>query len=596
MEPAVSAIPALTDAAGNTFFVQQLRQSADEAPLDPSSPFGECGQSASTLIPCANVGVFSYNQQGTLRFATILAGRAVEKASYFALAPDGSLIVAGATSSDDFPVPPNAAQPRLGGPATIPQTSPYDSEGGDLFVSKLDSSTGSLQASTYLDGPERDLPNLFETSADGSVTILPRFEGPHSGGLPTTSGALFETCAAPCISGYAARLESSLSRLVYGTYLPGKPARAQLAPDGILHFVGTQDARFVATSDAVQREAAGGVDGIYGRLDPSGKKLLYATYLGTPIVDNILFLTLMPDSGAWVQLSSFVQCCSNIDNRLVRFDATGKIIVDQKVVWVGDIFADKQGTLHIINDANVTPYPDAPILGNCGLAYLKWNARGEQIYATYLPVIRCKFAGVSPRGNPIIQLRDQLAELIEGTPTEPFLGCLVDAAQFGTYNAASPGGLVTLFGSKLGPQKGISFQLENGRLPLQLAGTRATLNGTPLPLLYVSEGQINAIIPNTAATDRPAVVRVEVEGKTASQVSIDYLVAASIGVFQDPRSNGTRALAINEDGTLNSSQNPARAGQRIVLYASGGGQTNPPSVAGEVTLLELRPLATPTTA
>jgi uncharacterized protein (TIGR03437 family) len=51
------------------------------------------------------------------------------------------------------------------------------------------------------------------------------------------------------------------------------------------------------------------------------------------------------------------------------------------------------------------------------------------------------------------------------------------------------------------------------------------------------------------------------------------------------------AAALNQDGTLNSPQNPAQPGSTVMLFGTGGGQTVPPSVAGEITPLALRPLA-----
>ncbi len=54
--------------------------------------------------------------------------------------------------------------------------------------------------------------------------------------------------------------------------------------------------------------------------------------------------------------------------------------------------------------------------------------------------------------------------------------------------------------------------------------------------------------------------------------------------------NGS-AAALNQDGTLNSQQNPAKPGSTIALFGTGGWQTVPPSVAGAVTPLGLFPLA-----
>jgi uncharacterized protein (TIGR03437 family) len=49
---------------------------------------------------------------------------------------------------------------------------------------------------------------------------------------------------------------------------------------------------------------------------------------------------------------------------------------------------------------------------------------------------------------------------------------------------------------------------------------------------------------------------------------------------------------LNQDRTVNSPQNPAKAGSTVMLFGTGGGQTNPPSVEGEITPLGLWPLIT----
>jgi uncharacterized protein (TIGR03437 family) len=66
------------------------------------------------------------------------------------------------------------------------------------------------------------------------------------------------------------------------------------------------------------------------------------------------------------------------------------------------------------------------------------------------------------------------------------------------------------------------------------------------------------------------------------------IVPANATLFQV---NGV-AAALNQDYTVNSPQNPAQLGSTVMLFGTGGGQTSPPSVAGEVTPLELRPLVT----
>ncbi len=63
-------------------------------------------------------------------------------------------------------------------------------------------------------------------------------------------------------------------------------------------------------------------------------------------------------------------------------------------------------------------------------------------------------------------------------------------------------------------------------------------------------------------------------------------MAGDITVFQV---NGA-AVALNQDYTVNSPQNPAQPGSTVMLFGTGGGQTSPPSAAGEVTPLGLFPL------
>jgi uncharacterized protein (TIGR03437 family) len=64
------------------------------------------------------------------------------------------------------------------------------------------------------------------------------------------------------------------------------------------------------------------------------------------------------------------------------------------------------------------------------------------------------------------------------------------------------------------------------------------------------------------------------------------VIPASITLFQV---NGA-AAALNQDGMVNSPQNPAQLGSTVMLFGTGGGQTNPPNVEGEITPLDLRPL------
>ena len=149
-----------------------------------------------------------------------------------------------------------------------------------------------------------------------------------------------------------------------------------------------------------------------------------------------------------------------------------------------------------------------------------------------------------------------------------------------------PGAIVTIFGSGLGPSQGVGFQLVNGQVPTSLGGTQVLVNGEPAPILYSSYWQLNVILPYSLAVRTMPTIQVVSNGTAANQMSASVL-KQGISLFQVNNS----AAALNEDGTVNSPQNPAKPGSIVVLFGTGGGETVPPSVAGEVTPLALRPLA-----
>ena len=74
-----------------------------------------------------------------------------------------------------------------------------------------------------------------------------------------------------------------------------------------------------------------------------------------------------------------------------------------------------------------------------------------------------------------------------------------DTAPFVFPGSISPGAIVALFGSALGPSQGVGFQLVNGQVPTSLGGTQVLVNGEPTPILYSVSGQLNVILPYSLA-------------------------------------------------------------------------------------------------
>jgi hypothetical protein len=92
-----------------------------------------------------------------MSFATFLGGAASDVGTGVAVAPDGSVVVAGHTTSHDFPVR-NAQQPSLAGSK-------------DGFVARLDSSGAVLVHATFLGGLEADAVHALALDSGGSAYV-----------------------------------------------------------------------------------------------------------------------------------------------------------------------------------------------------------------------------------------------------------------------------------------------------------------------------------------------------------------------------------------------------------------------------------------
>jgi uncharacterized protein (TIGR03437 family) len=122
----------------------------------------------------------------------------------------------------------------------------------------------------------------------------------------------------------------------------------------------------------------------------------------------------------------------------------------------------------------------------------------------------------------------------------------------------------------------------NGQIPTSLAGVRILFDGEPAPLVYVSGQQSSAIVPNDVAGKSNVRVQVEYNGVQSSAVAVPVF-DSRLGVFSFGPGGTGQAAVINEDGTVNSSFNPAAPGSNISIYATGGGLAKPADVDNQIT-------------
>jgi uncharacterized protein (TIGR03437 family) len=163
------------------------------------------------------------------------------------------------------------------------------------------------------------------------------------------------------------------------------------------------------------------------------------------------------------------------------------------------------------------------------------------------------------------------------------LACLGNGASYETGSIA-PGEIVTLVGSGLGPQQGVQNQATlESPYPTQTAGVAVTFDGTPAPLLWVQDSQINVVAPWSLTPGQTTQVCVSYSDVKTNCLTWPVAQTAP-GVFTV---DGFYAAALNQDGTLNSADNPAAPGSIVSVFATGLGPITPPQADGTLVGLPL---------
>jgi uncharacterized protein (TIGR03437 family) len=182
------------------------------------------------------------------------------------------------------------------------------------------------------------------------------------------------------------------------------------------------------------------------------------------------------------------------------------------------------------------------------------------------------------------------------TTPQPFI---ISNAASGIGSQLSPGEIITIKGSGLGPGNPVSFTVTPvNTLPNPiLAGVQVTFSGYSGTLLYVSSTQINVIVPYEIAGAVSTGIIVTYQSAPSAPI-IQPVGAASLGLFTNNQAGSGQVAALNPGSSCpaapcyNTAATPALQGSYVSVYGTGGGQTNPPSSDGEVSpLASLLPLA-----
>jgi uncharacterized protein (TIGR03437 family) len=426
-------------------------------------------------------------------YAIILGGSGSDAADAIAADADGTVVLAGHTTSPDFPVSEWAVQPNLVGVQNI-------------FVAKI-AASGLVVAATYLGGSGKDRPSAVGADAAGNLFVAGQTS---SLDFPTTEGSLAPVAAVP----------------MWNT-TPGGFV-AQITPDG--SALGWSS--YVMSMDwGVQKGVA------QMAVSASGETYIAGlTGSGFPTTPSAPLVCMNNASADQYLVNAFL---AHLDNRGALLDAT---------------YAGEKGIGGV----------GGPSLADDGSVLLPWL--GGASFAGRLARIR--FGG---GGSAAACLSP---------------GALNGATRFGGGDfavAIAPGEIVTLNGFEIGPDAGVSYQADaQGAPPTELAGVQVLFDGQPAPVLYVQSRQINAAAP------------VELRGQTQTTITVVYnqVAVGSIqatvtengvpGIFRLQPDVSPQAIAVNPDGTMNGPSNPADRRSTVSLLGTGFGPIDPPCATGRL--------------
>ena len=148
---------------------------------------------------------------------------------------------------------------------------------------------------------------------------------------------------------------------------------------------------------------------------------------------------------------------------------------------------------------------------------------------------------------------------------------------FTFLDGESPGGLIVIRGMNLASG---SITAGGGPFPTMLGATVVLMNGTPIPLLYVSPTQINAQIPVESLV---SLASIQVVNGTEVSNRVQFPVrSAAPGIPYYVLNGANRAAAQNGDGSSNSQANPAAAGSLMTIFFTGVGPVTNPVATGMI--------------
>jgi uncharacterized protein (TIGR03437 family) len=565
------------DNAGNAYIAGTTMST--DFPLTP----GGALTSPSTGFNDPRPFLVRLDSNGLITLSTIFGGQG--GASAVAIAADGSILISGVSYQKGFPSTPGAY--------SVPDSTdrPYLVKLDPATPKILFSATGIGGTSIALDTAG----NIFVSGLTGFPTDYPTTPGAYQ-----TQFQFNSVCELPCQlvfpgpNQYVTKIDPTGSKLIYSTGLNPPHGDGLIYPNGDPNAIDITNADLVV--DAFGNAYVTGVT-VYphypfttppppnlvtvpfvSKLDPTGSKLLFSVPAGGSSLQldgvgnltaaGILYGPVPPSSAA---TSVMVGLPANFPSQCLPNNVTSlsEGYLQQLDPTTGTVRSAQFIDGSIVSSAVIA-------LGSDGKVWMSGAVSRPDIPLTLNALIPPNF-GPAPQPGAYLA---SIALSEPTTPTGPQLSCVLDSADMMYAGPIAPGQLLTLMGSNLGPEKGVSASAGGST---SLAGVTVEFDDIPAKLLYVSSSQINVAVPgaaqNSAFIEPNTVMQIKVNG-AVSALRLFPLTSSTPSLFADlfasPPASCTQgypppALARNADGSINSCLQPSKPGSIISLYVNGVG-------------------------
>ena len=420
-------------------------------------------------------------------------------------------------------------------------------------------------------------------SGSTSDTAFPTTPGSYQSTFPGQPGTPY---------GFLLKLDAS-GHVVYSTYTQ-VPFPAHAEPFQFLVVDPNQQVLILTVKFATQATLL--------KLDSSGSTALSTTTYpnaATPITVASIGL----DSAGNVFVTGFGQSSPQSRAGLVaQLDAKGAVVKQRDIPYPGAVYLDSAG------DALVVGLTGTACAPGCMAYVTRVNSSFSSDTTYFLGTLSAAGGGaplvirasaLDAAGNVYLALTSTMNHLsqIPATPGAyqtsggTFAVAKLDAAGLavpappivGNVVGVAPGKILALYGFNLGPPQLVTAGPDSkGNFPTTLAGTRLLIGGQAVPLLYSSAGQIGGVAPMALTPGSTTTIQVEFQGIDSATVSFPVVITS-------PQILGP---VVNQNGTINSTSNPAAPGSVVSLYGTGFGVTLPPGPDGALAT-SLAWLATP---